>query len=757
MEEPEKLALVVNDVPDQLNLMGTILGSAGYRVITAGDGAEGYELALSEHPDIIISDVSMPGVDGIELCRRVRAHTRLSSTPLLLVSAVHRDSESAIEGFRAGADDYLEAPYDPARLLAKASRLLECRRAEEALRASESELRALFAAMTDVVIELDAEGRYLKVAPTNPSHIYRPPADLVGKTLHDAFPEEQADFFLAHIRRALSEGRMHRVEYLLRLNGEELWFDGHVSPMSQDSVLWIARDITERKRVERKLRQSEERYRVLVENAHDLIYTHDLEGNYTSINKAIERVTGYTREEALGLNVAQLVAPEYREKARRMTALKLAGEPFTSYELEVIAKDGRRVKVEVNSSLVVQDGVPVGVQGIARDVTERKELEEQLRQAQKIEAVGKLAGGIAHDFNNLLTIINGYGDLTLRRLREGDPLRLNVEEMRKAGERAAGLTRQLLAFSRKQVLQPKVLDLNGVVTEMEKMLRRLIGEDIELRVALGPGLGSIKADPGQIEQVLLNLAVNARDAMPRGGKLTVSTENVYLDEGYAARHVAVVPGQYVMLAVSDTGAGMDEQTRARIFEPFFTTKEAGKGTGLGLSTIYGIVKQSGGYIWVYSKVGVGTSFKIYLPRVEEGPEEYRPSPEAEGRLEGTETVLLAEDEEEVRHLARQELELYGYRVLEASDGDAALLTCERHEGPIHLLITDVIMPAVGGPELAQRLTQLRPQMKVLFMSGYTDDAIVHHGVLDEGVNFIQKPFTPEALARKVREVLGAPA
>jgi CheY-like chemotaxis protein len=286
------------------------------------------------------------------------------------------------------------------------------------------------------------------------------------------------------------------------------------------------------------------------------------------------------------------------------------------------------------------------------------------------------------------------------------------------------------------------------------MLRRLLGEDIELRALLGPGLGSVKADPGQIEQVLLNLAVNARDAMPQGGKLTIETSNVYLDEEYATHHVTVAPGPYVMLAVSDTGTGMDEKIRGRIFEPFFTTKEASKGTGLGLSTVYGIVKQSGGNIWVYSEEGRGTTFKVYLPRVDEGAQEYRPSRGASGELEGTETVLLAEDEEEVRNLTRQVLEMYGYTVLAAANGDAALSTCERHAGPIHLLITDVVMPAVGGRELAERLTLLRPEMKVLYMSGYTDDAIVHHGVLNEGMNFIEKPFAPDALARKVREVLG---
>ncbi|HKC66268.1 MAG TPA: PAS domain S-box protein, partial [Pyrinomonadaceae bacterium] len=517
---------------------------------------------------------------------------------------------------------------------------------------------------------------------------------------------------------------------------------------------WGARrDITARKHAEQELSKSEERYRDMVENAHDIIYSHDLEGNYTSINKAGERIMGYTREETLGMSFRQIVAPEYLEKVRQMIARKLAGEEATAYDLEIIAKDGRRIAVEVNTRLVYQNNVAVGVQGIARDVTERRQLEEQLRQAQKMEAVGRLAGGVAHDFNNLLTAITGYSDLTLRRLRPEDPLRRNVEEIKKAGDRAASLTRQLLAFSRKQVLQPKVLDLNAVVSDMEEMLQRLIGEDIELRTMLAPELGSVKADPGQIEQVIMNLAVNARDAMPQGGKLTIETANVYLNEGYATRHIAVKPGPYVMLAVSDTGEGMSEETQSRIFEPFFTTKEMGKGTGLGLSTVYGIVKQSGGNIWAYSEVSEGTAFKIYLPRVGETAEVYKPHHEVEENLDGTETILLAEDDERVRGLVRAVLEDYGYRVLAAENGGAALAISERHSGPIHLLLTDVVMPEISGSELADRLARSHPEMRVLYMSGYTDESIVHHGVLDADMPFIQKPFEPDALGRKVRELL----
>jgi signal transduction histidine kinase len=393
---------------------------------------------------------------------------------------------------------------------------------------------------------------------------------------------------------------------------------------------------------------------------------------------------------------------------------------------------------------------------LSNEIAERKHLEEQLVQSQKMEAVGRLAGGIAHDFNNLLTAIIGYSQLVMSRLDQSDPMRRQIEEIEKAGKRASTLTSQLLAFSRKQVLQPRVLNLNELIADIGKMLQRLIGEDVELRTNLDRGIGSVKADPGQVEQIIMNLAVNARDAMPKGGKLTIETQNVYLDEAYATEHAEVQSGPHVMMAISDTGTGMDRETQARIFEPFFTTKEKGRGTGLGLSTVYGIVKQSGGHIWIYSEVGKGTAFKIYLPRVEEMAEEMEtPSPLGES-LRGMETILLVEDEEAVRKLAVQVLRLNGYTVLEAADATEALQIYEQYEGTIHLIITDVVMPGLSGRELADRLAPFRPEMSVLYMSGYTDNAIVHHGVLDAGTAFLQKPFTPDDLARKVREVLEAP-
>ncbi len=399
------------------------------------------------------------------------------------------------------------------------------------------------------------------------------------------------------------------------------------------------------------------------------------------------------------------------------------------------------------------------IDAVVREIekmAERRQLEAQLQQSQKMEAIGRLAGGIAHDFNNLLTGILGYSQLTLDSLGKNDPMRLDIEEIKKAGESASKLTMQLLAFSRKQVLEPKIFNLNDTVADIEKMLQRVIGEDIEFLISLDSELGQVRADPAQVEQVIMNLAVNARDAMPNGGKLTIETANVELDEAYAANHVGAKPGFFVMLAVSDSGSGMDEDTRSHLFEPFFTTKEKGRGTGLGLSTVYGTVKQSGGYIWVYSEPGMGTTFKIYLPRVEETIDVIKPGGPKDAPVGGTETVLLVEDEEMVREFAKRVLTSSGYTVLEAGSGGEALIICEKHDGPIHLMLTDVVMPGMSGSELAERLAGIKSDMKVLYMSGYTENAIVHHGVLDSDKIFIQKPFTIESLTGKVREILSSP-
>jgi signal transduction histidine kinase/ActR/RegA family two-component response regulator len=389
---------------------------------------------------------------------------------------------------------------------------------------------------------------------------------------------------------------------------------------------------------------------------------------------------------------------------------------------------------------------------IATDITEQKRAEAELRESQKMEAIGRLAGGVAHDFNNMLSIINGYAELLLMKVNADDPIHSEIGQILKAGNRAADLTRQLLAFSRKSIVQPRVISLNKVASGMEKMLQRLIGEDILIAFELAEDLGQVKADPGLIEQVILNLAVNSRDAMPRGGHLTIETRNVELDASFSRRHVSVTPGSYVMLAISDTGEGMDEATRLRIFEPFFTTKERGKGTGLGLSMVYGIVKQNKGSIWVYSEPGQGTAFKIYLPRIDQAVDS-EPDASAESAARGTETLLIVEDEEAVCTLLKQFLVSAGYQVLTAINGGEALMLLERYRKPVHLLLSDVVMPGMSGRELADRLLIIHPEMKVLFMSGYTDNAIVHHGILDPGAHFIGKPFTMAAVQRKVREVL----
>ena len=527
--------------------------------------------------------------------------------------------------------------------------------------------------------------------------------------------------------------------------------------LDRDYIVAVVRDITERRRAEREHLQ----FMLGVARSSDAIFLTDREGTITYVNPAFEKLYGYSKAEAVGKTPRLLKSGAQEPGVYDAFWSKLLANEVVQIELINRAKDGRLVHVDASANPILDDrGEMVGFLAIQRDITERTEaaaarvqVEEQLRTAQKMEAIGSLAGGVAHDFNNLLSVILSYTGFALDDLRLPDPVRDDLVEVMKAGERAAALTRQLLAFGRKQVLQPVPLDLNQVAETNDKMLRRIIGEDVDLRLALAPDLGLTLADPGQVEQVIMNLAVNARDAMPRGGTLTIRTENVELDEGRMAGGLALTAGPYVLLAVSDTGSGIDEQTLPRIFEPFFTTKERGRGTGLGLATVYGIVKQSGGAVSVRSSIGMGTTFEIYLPRAAapslDDPRRATSKPPAVG----TETILVVEDEEAVRKLAERILRAAGYAVITAVNGNDALLTCESHHGTIHLVLTDVVMPQMSGRVLAERLAALRPETKVLYMSGHTDDAVFHHGVLDPGVHFLGKPFSPAELTKRVRDVL----
>jgi len=504
----------------------------------------------------------------------------------------------------------------------------------------------------------------------------------------------------------------------------------------------------------RKLQESEDKYRQLIEQSSDAIYLFH-NNRFEIVNQKFCSIFSTTPVEVANPDFDLLASIAEEAKLLVEQQLKYAkkGEtPESTYEFAVISQDGKKTILEASVSSIKYEH-DYAIQGILRDITERKQLEEQLHQSQKMEAIGQLAGGVAHDFNNILTVIAGYSEILLTRIGRSSAEYGAVQQIREAGNRAASLTRQLLAFSRKQILKPQTINLNDLITNLEKMLGRLIGEDVDLTTYLAADLAMIKADPGQIEQVIVNLAVNARDAMPKGGKLTIETDNINLDETYINKHRDIQAGNYVLLTISDNGIGMDKATQKRVFEPFFTTKSRDKGTGLGLATVYGIIKQSGGNILVYSEPDKGTVFKIYLPMVEETVVTAKEKAEIREKLSGSETILVVEDEEPVLGLIEKALKQFGYHLITARDGFEAINKVKNFEGTIHLLLSDVVMPNLSGKELSLKIKKLHPETRICFMSGYTDNAIVHHGVLDENTNFIQKPFSPDVLLKKLREVL----
>ena len=577
--------------------------------------------------------------------------------------------------------------------------------------------------------------------------------EVLGQPRKILLPDDQPDELRAILEQLKLGKRIQLYETVhIRKDGQRIDVSMMISPVKDASekvvgAAAITRDISDRKKAEERF------YKAFNASPEPITIANLADGRFVDVNESFLHVTGFSREEVIGRTSLELKfwerAGDYRELVE---ALEERGA-VRDMEITFLAKSGER-RAGLNSAEVIDIAGQKCILAIFKDITERKALEAKLRQAQKMESVGRLSGGIAHDFNNLLGVIIGYGSVLEERVDVDSDLRKGIQEIKKAGQRAAALTRQLLAFSRQQVLEPKVLSLNTVVADIGKMLLRLIGEDIELTTLLQPDLGRVKADQGQIEQVIMNLAVNARDAMPRGGKLIIETQNVDLDEHPVGQHSPTVPGRYILLTVTDTGVGMDKETLSHIFEPFFTTKEKDKGTGLGLSVVYGVVKQSGGYIWVDSEPAKGTTFKIFLPRVEEAVESDNRQPSVKS-LKGSETILLVEDEESLRALTRSLLVQSGYTVLETNNGARALGIARDYHGSIHLLLTDVVLPGIGGSVLAEEMAKQYPTLKVLFMSGYTDKAIAAQGVLEEGTFLLQKPFEPEALRNRVREVLDA--
>jgi two-component system cell cycle sensor histidine kinase/response regulator CckA len=642
--------------------------------------------------------------------------------------------------------------------------ITEQRKSRELLEKAQYQNELILQCAGEGICGVDRKGRCTMVNPAAAELTGWGRDELLGQEMHNVWHHSRLDGtpYPAEdcpVSAVFRDGTSRRVsdEIFWRKDGSFFPVEYVATPMLEgDEIVGAVvtfRDVTREHHARRVLQESESRYRLLVENASYAIFRTSSDGRFLDANHALATMLGYpSKDELLSVNIREsiYVTPEQRDPLVEET---ITHGRVEGREVEWKRKDGTILTVRL-SARMVRDAGGYYFEGIAENISERRVLETQLRQAQKMEAVGRLAGGVAHDFNNLLMVIKGHSELLLDRTAPEHPDFRKVDQIKKAADRAASLTRQLLAFSRMQVMQPRVMDLNATVIEMGKMLPRLIGEDIELKILTKSDLGRVKADPGQIEQVILNLSVNARDAMPDGGKLVIETANAELDEGYARVHPPLVPGSFVMLAVSDTGAGMDAATQAHIFEPFFTTKEKGKGTGLGLATVYGVVKQSGGYIWAYSEPGRGTSFKIFLPRVSETPEiDYEKRPREEPpRGEGT--ILLAEDEKEVREVAREFLELSGYTVLEAKDGAEAVELAAKHSGAIDLLLTDMVMPGMSGRELSARLTAMRAGLRVIYMSGYTEYAALRHGDTEPNRVMLQKPFTRAMLIHTVRKVLG---
>jgi PAS domain S-box-containing protein len=756
--------LILEDVPMDAELVEYELGRTNIPFDARRvDTRDAFLRELDQfQPDLILSDYTLPRFDGMAALSLARE--RAPTIPFLIVTGSVNE-ETAVGCMKAGANDYLLksnlARIGPAieAALARVRARAEKARAEEALRRSEANLRAIFNTSLQAFVLVDRDGTIKALNPTAVEWADRILGRPVGEgdRIHDFIPGASEGFEAALTGEARSVERcLHGADRV------ERWYETTHAPVVDEQGVVIgvclnARDVSERKRGEQALRESEARYRDLFDNASDLVCTTALDGTFLYANRAWHQAMGLAVEALAKLRFLDLVHPDSRDRYLDVVARAEAGETLGHVDLVLVTAAGVPLTLEGNISCTPADGNPARLRGIYRDVTERKRVEDQLRRAERMQAAGRLAGGVAHEVNNMMTGVIGFSEFLMRSLETQDPRRAEVSEIIKAGTRAADVTRQLLAFTRQQFLRPEVLAVNAVVHDLDKMLRRILGEDHVLQLALSPDAGEIRADRGQLEQVLVNLMLNARDAMVGRGRVTITSRAAVLDEAYAQQHggVDIPMGEYVQLSVSDTGVGMEREIQARIFEPFFTTKPVGQGTGLGLSTVYGIVKQSDGFVWVYSEPGLGSTFKIYLPRV--GPGEAVPvaTDQAAAAKGGAETILVVEDEEMVRSLASRGLREHGYTVIEARHGADALRQLAVQPKAVDLVISDVVMPEMGGRELGRRLATLRPSLPILYISGYTGEDVIQRGLLDPGVPFQQKPFAPEALARKVREMLDA--
>jgi two-component system, cell cycle sensor histidine kinase and response regulator CckA len=758
--------LLVEDNPADAQLVEELLretSATEISLVRAGRLNQALGYLQQEGFNAVLLDLSLP--DSAGLATFVTARDAAPDAPIVVLTGL-LDEDVAMKAVREGAQDYLVKGQVSGQVLYHSIRYaIERHRIDGELRKSEARYRNLVdGSIQGILIHVHGIIRLANPALARLLNIDSV-EEVTGASIWQYIALDDRAMVEDYMRARL-EGRPVPDRYELRIvqrGGRLIWLDCIATAITwggERAILATVVDVSERKRAQEALRGSEERFRQLAENIKEAFVVFELPANKPLYVSPVW-------EEMWGRPVSELFADPslwftviHREDQAQVRASQEAmerGEPV-AHTCRVVRADGTIRWVRARMFPVFDDtGRAYRVAGLIEDITEARRTEEQFRQAQRMEAVGRLAGGVAHDFNNLLMAILGYTELVLNGLGQSHPLSPDVEEIRRAGQSAAQLTRQLLAFSRRQILQPKVLDLNQILERVESLLNRLIGEDVSLRTSLTTPLARVYADPGQVEQVIVNLVINARDAMPQGGQLLIETRDVELDESYARQHTGVVAGLYVMLAVSDTGNGMDEETQKRLFEPFFTTKEQGKGTGLGLATVYGIVKQSGGSVWVYSEVGRGTTFKIYLPAVSAfGGDDSAETATTPRVLSGTETILVVEDQAEVRGVIRETLRRNGYTVLEATSGVEAIELSSAHRGPIDLLFTDVVMPGLSGRRVAQRVTAERSNVRVLYTSGYTDEAIVQHGVLEPGLAFLQKPCTAEALLHKIRDVLDAP-